>query len=476
MKNHAAIPPQKAASASSPNRLRVVTAYVVLAGVSVAVSVAAACSPLKPIVPAAGQGSTPEAVTPRAVARGSNSAPVIKSERAGVLGGRDRVALIALAGKTPLARISATGSWQVSEQGGRVRLVRGAGAETWQVERKGGLLRITGTGGDATPWREGPFVATASNNNTYVLFGGKRYRGELWFTATDTGVLVVNRLPVEDYLRGVVPLELGTRAEIDRPAMEAQAIAARSYSYIRVPREDTPPRNGWHMVATVANQVYGGVDAESPVVNSAIDATAGLVIQYGGILVDAPYSASCGGRSAIPSETWRDAHDEPYLQNIDDTNPATGKPFCDISPRPSWSASFDESALSEVVKRHLVSAGASAPKVATLTGVRVSDRTASGRVRTLQVQTERGDVTLSSNEIRALFRDARGAILSSTYFSVDRESRERGHLTGITLRGTGNGHGVGMCQWGAIGRARAGQDFRTILRHYYPGTVVGFVD
>ena len=73
-------------------------------------------------------------------------------------------------------------------------------------------------------------------------------------------------------------------------------------------------------------------------------------------------------------------------------------------------------------------------------------------------------------------RDARGAILSSTYFSVDREVRSGSRLTGVSLRGHGNGHGVGMCQWGAIGRARSGQDVRTILRHYYPGTAVGFAD
>ena len=289
--------------------------------------------------------------------------------------------------------------------------------------------------------------------------------------------MVVNSLPVEDYLRGVVPLELGTRAEVDRSALEAQAIAARSYSYIRVPRDDAaPPRKGWHMRATVANQVYGGVEAEAPVVNSAIDATAGLVIQYGGLLVDAPYSASCGGRSAAPSEAWTDAHDQPYLPSHDDTNPATGRPFCEISPRASWTASFDESALTEVVMRHLKAAGARTPAPGALAGLKINDRFASGRVRSLQVATERGAVTLQANEIRSLFRDARGAMLSSTYFSVDRESRERGHLTGVTLRGTGNGHGVGMCQWGAIGRARAGQDYRTILRHYYPGTVVGFVD
>ena len=94
----------------------------------------------------------------------------------------------------------------------------------------------------------------------------------------------------------------------------------------------------------------------------------------------------------------------------------------------------------------------------------------------LVLRTDRGDVTVRNNEIRNVLRDARGAILSSTYFSVDRESRARGHLSGVTLHGHGNGHGVGMCQWGAIGRSRAGIDARTILRHYYPGTVVGFAD
>ena len=467
----------------SPKRLGVVAAYSVLGGLSIVIGVAVACAPLTPIVPTPATGSHALATPPRISTTGTNTSNgarpgnTAKGERAGVLGGRDRMAWIALAGKTPIARVSATGAWQVSEQGGKTQLVRGAGLESWQVERRGGLLRITGDGGDATPWREGPFVARPTNRESYVQFAGKRYRGELWFTATDTGVLVVNRLPVEEYLRGVVPIELGTRAEADRSALEAQAIAARSYSYIRVPRDlAQQPRSGWHMVATVANQVYGGLDVEAPVVNSAIDATAGLVIQYGGLLVDAPYSASCGGRSSQPSEIWRDAHDEPYLLNRDDTDPATGKAFCDISPRASWTATFDESQLAEVVKRHLRDAGAMLPKVGTLTGVKVADRFGSGRVRSLQVQTERGDVTFSANEIRALFRDARGAILSSTYFSVDRESREHGHLTGVTLRGTGNGHGVGMCQWGAIGRARAGQNFRTILSHYYPGTVVGFVD
>ncbi len=111
-----------------------------------------------------------------------------------------------------------------------------------------------------------------------------------------------------------------------------------------------------------------------------------------------------------------------------------------------------------------------------VTELRVASRSVSGRIATLTIRTDRGDVSVRASDLRTVFQSARGTNLSSTYFSVERETRARGSLTGVTLRGAGNGHGVGMCQWGAIGRSRAGQDARTILRHYYPGTVVGFAD
>lgn len=259
--------------------------------------------------------------------------------------------------------------------------------------------------------------------------------------------------------------------------MEAQAIAARSYAYMRVPSlESVAPTSAWDLLATVQNQVYLGADSEHPIVNQAIDATSGLVLRYGGLLVDAPYSSSCGGRSASPKDVWKDARDEPYLQPVDDINPTTGKPFCDLSPRNHWTAELDEAQLTDAVRRALLSAGAKTPVPTTVRAVEVSQRTYSGRVGELLLHTERGDIGVRANEVRAVLRDVRGAILSSTYFSIDHEVRTRGHLTGVTLHGAGNGHGVGMCQWGAIGRSRAGQDARTILAHYYPGTVVGFVD
>jgi stage II sporulation protein D len=422
------------------------------------------------------------ACAPARAPQGPKGAPVpspaepARGEAPGRLA-RDRTVLVALDGKAPTVAVTATGRWRIDEEGGRSAFVRGAGGEGWRIEQRGRQLRIAGDGSDATPWRPGPFVARPLAGEAFLRYQGKRYRGELVFTATDTGLLVVNRLPVEDYLKGVVPLELGTRQATDRAALEAQTIAARSYTYIRVPADGAAdPASGWHVTAGVQHQVYGGMEVEHQVANEAVRATEGLVLRYGGLLVDAPYFSSCGGRTAGPKEAWRDAHDEPYLHPVEDTDPRTGRPYCDLSPRNQWTATFDAAQLAEAARRALQASGSRDPSPAVVTGVRIPERTPSGRAAALVLSTDRGDVAVAARDIRHVLRDARGAILASTYFSVDREARSGRTLSGVTLRGVGNGHGVGMCQWGAIGRARAGADARTILRHYYPGTVVGFAD
>jgi len=85
-------------------------------------------------------------------------------------------------------------------------------------------------------------------------------------------------------------------------------------------------------------------------------------------------------------------------------------------------------------------------------------------------------VRLRGNEMRSVFRSATGEMLNSTYVSVQAAEQGARGLTRLTLRGQGYGHGIGLCQWGAIGRARAGQDFRTILATYYPGTTIDYLD
>jgi stage II sporulation protein D len=110
--------------------------------------------------------------------------------------------------------------------------------------------------------------------------------------------------------------------------------------------------------------------------------------------------------------------------------------------------------------------------VGELRDVSVEGRTPSGRGAAIYIETTRGRFRVQANDIRYVLRSAGGELLNSTYFSSEVLTAPDGRLARLTIRGLGYGHGVGMCQWGAIGRARAGQDFRTILRTYFPGTSV----
>jgi stage II sporulation protein D len=284
-------------------------------------------------------------------------------------------------------------------------------------------------------------------------------------------VRIVNRVGVEAYLRGVVPRELGVRGPGDRAALEAQAVAARSYVVARLGNA----ARAYDVTATTADQVYGGVDAENALADDAVAATDGLVLTYNGRVVSAPYHSTCGGSTAAADEIWR-SQAEPYLQRVSDRVPGTDRYYCDIAPRFRWERSWRADSLTAVVERYLRSYAQVAPgPVGEVRRVDVDGETPSGRVAALWIETSRGRYRLRGNDVRYVLRSPSGELLNSTYFSPEVVSSPDGRLTRLTVRGRGYGHGVGMCQWGAIGRARAGQDFRTILRTYFPGTTVARV-
>ena len=314
----------------------------------------------------------------------------------------------------------------------------------------------------------GPLVVRPEANSPFVVWSGKRYRGELVITATDSGMLVVNRLPMDDYLRGVVPLEIGNRTAAEFAAVQAQAVAARTYAY-----KHLNDARAFDMYSTVQDQVYGGVDAEKPQADTAIITTADVVVLYNGQPIVTPYHSTCGGSTAAVSEVWYNQSDEPYLRPVSDRIPGSDHFYCDPSPRFSWTQSFDGPGLRTVMEKYLA-AYTTAPKtgVGRITDIREQGRTTSGRVAALTVQTDSGTYTLRANDIRFVLRDPKGAILNSTFFSFTRDTNG-GEVSNLTVNGRGYGHGIGMCQWGAIGRARAGQNYRTILETYYQGTTIG---
>jgi stage II sporulation protein D len=311
-------------------------------------------------------------------------------------------------------------------------------------------------------------TGTISNNGTFATFRGKPYRGEIVAVATDSGRLLVNRLPMDSYLRGVVPLEIGNRTPAEFAAVQAQAVAARTYSY-----KHLNSSRAFDMYATVQDQVYGGVDAEKPQSDSAIATTADVLVLYNGQPISTPYHSTCGGSTAAVTEVWYNQPDEPYLRPVSDRIPGSDHYYCDPSPRFSWTQSYDAAGLRAVMEKYLATY-TNAPKanLGKITDIREEGRTPSGRVAALTVQTESGSYRLRGNDIRFVLRDPKGAILNSTYFTFTKETGS-GEVSNLTVNGRGYGHGIGMCQWGAIGRARAGQNFRTILETYYPGTTIG---
>lgn len=405
----------------------------------------------------------------------------VVSTSAGTIEGPSRAARISASDRTlrvsllvtSSPRLSATTQWALYDGSGERTIERAGSGQFLRVEESGDRLRAISQSGGPSAWVTGGMIVRVEGDG-FVALNGKRYRGELLLLPADTAIEVVNRVRMDDYLRGVVPLEIGTSAPGDAAAVEAQAVTARSYAYVHVGA--TTPTRLYDVTASVRDQLYGGVNAETAVANRAIDQTRGLVLQYAGRVVNAPYHSACGGSTAGADEIWR-TQGEPYLQSVSDRIPGTDRFYCDIAPRFRWTRTLDGATLREALVKYLGTYTAvPGPYPGTPRDVAVDTRTASGRVGTLKIATDRGNYVLRGNDVRYVLRAPGSEILNSTNFTVETTIASDGSLSRLVLRGTGYGHGVGMCQWGAIGRARAGQDFRTILRSYYPGTTVGSLD
>jgi stage II sporulation protein D len=400
----------------------------------------------------------------------SSSGDVDPSVRApgGPRDASERIVRVLLASKQTTVHLTADGAWRVFAADGTTLVALPEPRERWVLEQEGRVVSARRDDSRSVPLRDSPVVVRPLEPGGTIGFNGRRWRGELAISASDEGLVVVNRLRMDDYLQGVVPLEIGTTALADVAAVEAQAVTARSYAVTRLGE-----RRAYDMTATTQDQVYGGADTESHVGNLAVESTRGLVLLYGGNVVNAPYHANCGGSTAAPQDSWRTSA-EPYLQRVSDQIPGTTRFYCDQAPRFRWTRTFSGDELREAIGRYVRTLPGAAGSIGAVTNVAVTAVTPAGRVGTLTVDTDHGKWSLRGNEIRSALRTPAGDLLYSTYFSVDVVAGRSG-VERVTLHGGGNGHGVGMCQSGAIGRARAGQDFRTILRTYYPGTSVGTI-
>ncbi len=354
------------------------------------------------------------------------------------LDGTGRVAIVDAAGR---ARSSGAGPWTVTGTEGGLDLR--AGGET---------VRVSG-------------IVVARPASGQVRVDGKPYHGAILLRPATGGVTAVNVLDMERYLLGVVPLEIGAgRPAEELEAVKAQAIAARTYAVRHMGRREAL---GFDFYGSVNDQVYGGVSAEDPVSSRAVRETAGQIIAYDGRPIEAFYHSTCGGHTAALEEVWV-GEPRPYLQSISDRNPRGGW-FCESSNRFRWTEEWSEAELHATLTAGLRARGATG-SVSRVESMDVTRRSRSGRAQRLVIQTNLGREEVFGDSIRRVLMPDPNRILNST--AVEIRTLRGGAVTGLVVEGAGWGHGIGMCQIGAVGRSRAGHSYRDILLAYYPGTTI----
>lgn len=336
-----------------------------------------------------------------------------------------------------------------------------AAGEAWGVISRGaGELRVVDPRGylsqpHARPIRVEPVEAGSS-----LRVGDHAYAGVLEVLTDSGGLTLVNELPLEEYLRGVVPREMkGAEPE----ALKAQAIAARTYAMKRL---GSRAELGFDVFADVQDQVYGGLEAHVAA-DRAVGETRGLVLLSESLLIDALYHSTCGGTTAAVEEAFPKPP-APYLVSVEDGD-GKGRFHCAASRWFRWRASYQREDLERLLARNLGRyAALPGSGIGILTDMDVAESSPEGRVLALRIETSTGTFQVTRNDVRWLFADESSPGLRSTLFLLRRE-RVRDVVASVTLTGGGWGHGVGMCQMGALGRAAAGAAHEAILAHYYRG-------
>lgn len=339
------------------------------------------------------------------------------------------------------------------------------------------------------------------------------YSGDLQLQPNAYGnYTLVNHVPIETYLRGVVPHEIGLAAP--QPTMEAQAILARTYALRNLRRFAI---DNYQLCADTQCQVYRGLTGAASETDRAINATRGQVLTYQSELVDALYSSTTGGITAPFTDVWNGA-DRPYLravvdsvQNVWDLSSADLSDERNLRAFISRSQGFNEdgwdmfrwqkeSTLNEIatdLKKYLQNRQLPLANLNQVLSVEVVQRSPAGRVQRIHIQTDLGLVVLEKDEVlRALYAP------TSTLFYLDPiyetvppatapsvaptpspplssdltapapapSATPIQVLKGYTFVGGGLGHGVGMSQTGAYHLGDLGWTSDRILAFYFPGT------
>lgn len=264
--------------------------------------------------------------------------------------------------------------------------------------------------------------------------------GSIQLVRRGKGVLVINQVDLEEYVKGVVPAEVNSAWHPEM--LKVQAIAARTYALYQ---HMLSASRDYDVAATIQDQVYRGRRGMDARVVAAVESTRGLVVTHLGAPIYAAFSSTAAGITEDAVIVW--SKDLPYLKGVE-------CPFDLESPYYQWKASFTVEKLEQSLRKQGFPVGA----IATMTPLTYSR---AGRVATLRILHSKGELILRGEELR---KAVGYTVVPSTQFTIDSMGRD------VVLSGYGAGHAVGLCQWGAKELAELGYSFSSILRYYYPGT------
>ncbi|MCG9893600.1 MAG: SpoIID/LytB domain-containing protein [Thermosynechococcaceae cyanobacterium MS004] len=312
----------------------------------------------------------------------------------------------------------------------------------------------------------------------------KRYGGRLRFQPNTYGsYTLVNQVPLETYLRGVVPHEIGRQAP--ETAVQAQAILARTYALRNLRRFKI---DNYELCADTQCQVYEGLNDTDAKADKAIVATRGQVLTHKNELIDALYSSTTGGVTAAFEDVW-EGNPRPYLTAKIDAYP---NQVWDLKTRSlsdekafrafinlkqgfneaggyfRWRTEAPLAQLNQNFREFLKKQQHPLAGFSSIQNLTVAGRAGGGRVQRFRVTTEKGALDLTKDEILRAF-DAPNSLLFyvDPIFQPDRKT-----LKGFAFVGGGLGHGVGLSQIGSYALSQGGWSAPQILSFYYPNTVL----
>lgn len=295
-------------------------------------------------------------------------------------------------------------------------------------------------------------------------YGTPSYSGVIELRTTAEGIVIINELPVETYLCGVVPSEMPASYELE--ALKVQAVCARSYAYRQMADYGYPEYEA-HVNDSTDYQVYGN-SKEQESTSKAVAETAGQVVRYQGEVVTTYYySTSCGKTTSM--EAWGTAPNDSngYLQSV---NVSDGKADYEKGlPWYRWEASVPIQTLSDLVGLN------TGTDVGTLSSVEVTKKGPGDVALQIKATGSSGSVTVETeNKIRRALggkgyqitkQDGTvidsSALLPSAFFTIEKTS------DAFVIKGGGYGHGIGMSQNGANEMAKQGKDYKEILTLFF---------